>query len=367
MSNILINGISSKTGGGKNILDNFLRSLLEDDSKGNKYFVLTPNESEYAAYNTEHISIVSISDLYRINLLFPFLYYYKLPEIIGRLRIDLIFNFGDVVIPKVKEVKQIYFFDWAYAVYNESYIWKNMSAKEFLIRKLKVLLIGRYIKDVDLTYAQTLNIEQRLTRKYQIKQIKVVPTPISSVFFENNTEESDFCFPASKVKFFYPAGYAPHKNFDIIPKVCSLIKDENLPFIIVLTLDGNLPFTKSLIADYGNIVINVGKVPQDKIPALYKGIDILFFPSLLESYGIPYVEAMALHKGIITSDMDFAHAVCNDRALYFDPFNASSVVAKMKDVVNVNVSETTDYNNDNLSWNYVFGVFKQDINQLLKK
>ena len=67
---------------------------------------------------------------------------------------------------------------------------------------------------------------------------------------------------------------------------------------------------------------------------LYKSSNAMLLPTLIESFGIPYVEAMSLGVPILTSDLDFAHDVCGNAASYFDPFNAKDILNKMRDIVN---------------------------------
>ena len=55
----------------------------------------------------------------------------------------------------------------------------------------------------------------------------------------------------------------------------------------------------------------------------------MFFPSLIESFGIPLIEAQAVRLPIYTSDRDFAHAVCNENTIYFDPLNINDILQKL--------------------------------------
>jgi glycosyltransferase involved in cell wall biosynthesis len=48
-------------------------------------------------------------------------------------------------------------------------------------------------------------------------------------------------------------------------------------------------------------------------------VDALFFPSLAESYGLPLVEAMVMGLPVVCADLPYAHWLCADQALYFDP------------------------------------------------
>ena len=55
----------------------------------------------------------------------------------------------------------------------------------------------------------------------------------------------------------------------------------------------------------------------------------MFLPTLLECFSASYAEAMVMRKPIITSDMGFAHCVCKDAAIYFNPVDADEIAEKL--------------------------------------
>jgi glycosyltransferase involved in cell wall biosynthesis len=58
---------------------------------------------------------------------------------------------------------------------------------------------------------------------------------------------------------------------------------------------------------------------------LYKNSSALIFPSLMESYGLPLIEAMYLDLPILVSKLPYAEWICGEQALYFDPYNIDSL------------------------------------------
>ena len=58
-------------------------------------------------------------------------------------------------------------------------------------------------------------------------------------------------------------------------------------------------------------------------PALYAAVDIVLQPSLLETFSANYPEAMAQRKPLVTTDLDFAHDICDDASLYYSPRSAN--------------------------------------------
>jgi len=327
MANIFINGLNSKAGGGKVILDNYLNSLIKTNSK-HKYFILTPNKNYYSRFESDSITILDINWLFRFNIFFPLLYFFVFPRLFRQNNIEIVFNLGDVIIPT--EISQIYFFDWAYAVYSEPHIWEKMSIKDLIVRRVKVFMIKKYINKAKIVIAQTNNMIHRLKLYFNLSNVKLIPTPLG-IEFNNRDFYKNYNLPSEKIKFLFPASYSSHKNFDILKELTEVIYKKKLPYVIVLTLNNKdmLSLNKNINKLFSELIINVGNQQKENMPSLYNQCDVLFFPTILESYGLPYIEAMSLSKPIITSDLDFAHDICDDAAFYFNPNDANSILEAM--------------------------------------
>ena len=76
----------------------------------------------------------------------------------------------------------------------------------------------------------------------------------------------------------------------------------------------------------------IGKVGIAALPSLYAQADILFQPSLLECFPATYPEAMKMRVPILTTDLDFAHSICGDAAVYYscqDPADAAEKLYRL--------------------------------------
>ncbi len=362
MANILINGLKAKAGGGKSIFENYLE-LLRNNQDGNVYFVLTPNKLKYENIKDDHLLIVEIPGIFKGNLLFPLLYGIIFPRLLQKLRIDIIFNLGDIIIPTI--IPQVFLFQWAYAVYPETVVWERMNLISYLTRWTKVRLIKKNIHLPRVVIAQTENIKQRLKNLYNLENVVIVPNAVS---LENIKVDSrrDFNLPQNKIKLVYVANWAEHKNIEILVPLALEISRKKLPYCVVVTIDpGKKIEAKTFLKkvrqfDLGNIIINVGRVPMQDIGALYSQCDALLMPTLLESYGLPYIEALYHSKTILTSDMDFAHDVCGEAAFYFDPEDHEDILRKIieaagnKSLREEKIKIGRDRIADLLTWEQVF-------------
>jgi glycosyltransferase involved in cell wall biosynthesis len=51
----------------------------------------------------------------------------------------------------------------------------------------------------------------------------------------------------------------------------------------------------------------------------------IIMPTLIGTYGLPYLEAQMLEKPVFTSKRNFSKEVCKDSAIYFDSLNLKNI------------------------------------------
>jgi glycosyltransferase involved in cell wall biosynthesis len=78
----------------------------------------------------------------------------------------------------------------------------------------------------------------------------------------------------------------------------------------------------------------VGPQPAQEVARLYRRALALVFPSLLEGFGLPVVEAMASGAPVITSNRSSPPEVAGDAALLVDPDDWEALAAEMTRVLN---------------------------------
>jgi glycosyltransferase involved in cell wall biosynthesis len=131
------------------------------------------------------------------------------------------------------------------------------------------------------------------------------------------------------IRLLFLAAYYPHKNHAILPAVVGEVRARGLgdSVQIFVTLGDQAPATlRAMLAASSDLVSDLGPLPPTLVPEAMADASALFLPTLLESYGLIYLEAMACGLPILTSDRDFARWICSDVAQYFDPLNPKSIV-----------------------------------------
>jgi glycosyltransferase involved in cell wall biosynthesis len=74
----------------------------------------------------------------------------------------------------------------------------------------------------------------------------------------------------------------------------------------------------------------IGEVPYADVPAWYAGAELFVFPSYLETFGHPLLEAMASSVPVVAADIPVFREIAEDAAFYADPHDAGALARAMQ-------------------------------------
>ena len=75
------------------------------------------------------------------------------------------------------------------------------------------------------------------------------------------------------------------------------------------------------------------EVPEDQLPGLYRGAAAFAFPSLMEGFGLPPLEAMACGAPVVSSDRTSLPEVLGDAATLVDPLDATALARALEQLL----------------------------------
>jgi len=132
-----------------------------------------------------------------------------------------------------------------------------------------------------------------------------------------------------KYNFIYMASGDPHKNHkNLIDAWVELGKEGLFPSLCLTVNSGSFPqvvaFIKSKKQQYGLNIENIDSVKGEDALALYKSAEALIFPSILESFGLPLIEARAAGLQIVASELDYVRDILDPEET-FDPQSPASI------------------------------------------
>lgn len=184
--------------------------------------------------------------------------------------------------------------------------------------------------------------KKELVRRYHLKPEKIVVTyEGAGEFLKKKPTISGAValkkYAVSKPFVIYTGSLYPHKNIlRLVRAVIRLNKqDERLSLVIACARDVFLErFKKEAEKIKGlDLVVLAGFVPDEELMALYQEAEAFVIPSLLEGFGLPGLEAMALGLPVIASDASCLPEIYSKAALYFDPLNVEDMAKKIERVI----------------------------------
>jgi len=261
--------------------------------------------------------------------------FYTLPRKMASWHPDVVFCLGNYGLI-LKQTKQAILYHKAHFVYPEVEI--ELSAKEKIKNALIKHQISRSLRYTDLVFCQTEALKVRFIKTFSPHcDVKILPNVVSANVSLSESGLAALPEPlasglfANKYKLFALTRYYAHKNLEILVETFNQFRHELSDVVFLLTINADdHPRASALIEKINTLglsenFINLGTVDQQLLPSLYEYSDALILPTLLESFSGTYVEAMQFQRPILTSDRDFAHAVCGEAASYFDPHDTQAI------------------------------------------
>lgn len=253
------------------------------------------------------------------------------PKLVKKYKVSKILSLQNILIPNTSIPQILYvhnslpFVDYKFTIKENILLWayQNIIGRSIL----------KSIKKADKVIVQTNWMRRACLDKTGVnkKKIEVAPPKINlkiDHFFSANEE--------SLSAFFYPASGFSFKNHKIIVEACKTLQSMSVKkFKVIFTLKGDenkqISDIYSEVKKHSLPIEFVGSLSREEVFDFYTR-SILLFPSYVETFGLPLLEAK-LHKGIVlASDCPFSHEILDGykNAYFFNPFNEIELAELMR-------------------------------------
>jgi len=227
--------------------------------------------------------------------------------------------------------------DMYYKLFNVYYLKLNLYV---LIHKI---IFNLFKRSSDILVVQTQSMMQ-LMSDLKIKNKIILQEKIwGSINKENYISLLNFCnnnfqnnqklkyvkdLYNSNILYFYPAYYLPHKNHFKLLKAFEKIENKDKKSHKLILTISNDDYHRLFKNKNPNVIL-LNDLTYKEIFIIYRFIDYLIFPSLVESYGLPLLEAKFSNVDIIASDLPFVYDVCKP-FLVFNPNQIEDIFDTVK-------------------------------------
>ena len=321
---VFVNATAAIKGGALTILKQFLEGISIYFNENIYYYVFCSSE-ELKIFERENIRIIyNIKENNWLNRIRWDLNGLKKWSKQEGIKADLIISFQNTGVFYYNSIKQLIYLhqslpfckgvNWNFFNKDERVLWfyKNIYKK----------LIRLTLKSNSYIVVQTEWMRYAVAKqfKWNPKKISVIKPNIKNIAIE---KISKIDFNNNEFHLFYPANSAVYKNHELIINALKYIKD-NKPeiyknIILHFTLDGTLSNNRNAVLV--NLIKDLrvdeqikyeGKIPYERVLSFYKSCDLMLFPSYIETFGLPLIEAASFGMPILAAEADYAREVMGD-------------------------------------------------------
>ena len=157
-------------------------------------------------------------------------------------------------------------------------------------------------------------------------------------------QKADNTSAYKKYDFLYAASGEPHKNHRLLIEAWKLLASRNIFPSLCLTISNEAyshlcKWIESERHIYGLKIENIGVVNNEQVQGLYSLSSALIYPSIMESLGLPLIEARFAGLPIIASELDYVRDIV-EPAQSFDPASPVSIARAVERFLGIELTQT---------------------------
>lgn len=303
---IVVNNPAAKNGGVLTILKQFLDNIYKNDTE-NFYYVIT-SVPELLKYKTNNIKIEVISrQSFRQRIFWDNL---GLKKFLKKKKInpDLFISFQNTGVNLPNKIPQIIYYQQPLSLSKENWSFFQKDERLFwLYKNIYPFFIKQYLNRVKKVVVQTEWVKEEFCKcfGYPKSDIELIKPEINLPNVKEIISE-----PKEKFRIFYPAATYKYKNHFLLIKSLAELKKLDLECVFTFAKEDN-PNLFDLIKKYDleEKIKLVGKIEYEKVLKYYKSADLIVFPSTIETFGLPLIEAASFGKKILVIDKPYSREV----------------------------------------------------------
>lgn len=316
-STIMIYDVHASESGALAILDDLYKQIRNYSDKSVKwvFIVSTPEYEETKEITVRRFPWVKRNWGYR--------YYFDTVttrKLLKEFKPDKVFSLQNKGIDFYKK-EQLVYLHLPFILTDHKFDIKVDGKKLWAYQNIISKSIFKSLRKVDMTIVQTEWMKEALVKKAGVNAEKIV---VQQPDIKCNDIKDFIDCPENRKRIFYPATAFTYKNHLTLLKALNYATEKGLKdYEVIFTIrpDENA-YTQNLYKYATEHNLNVefnGPIPREKVFEMYAR-SILVFPSYVESFGLPLLEAKLSGTYIMASDTPFCHEILDgyDKAEFFE-------------------------------------------------
>jgi len=215
-------------------------------------------------------------------------------------------------------------------IYWPKYLAYRLLFRQTIKRAKKIIVPSQWVKN-------------QLIKKYQFVKNKVIVIyegvdPKIKRVNQKFTQKTLDHYKINSPYILYVGSLYPHKNIPALLKAIKILSDKSYPINLVIISARNVfqERVKKQIKKLGikNKVKILNFLTDKELAAFYQKATAFVFPSLMEGFGLPGLEAMQCGCPVLAANSSCLPEIYGQAALYFDPQKPEKIAKMVLEVAN---------------------------------
>jgi glycosyltransferase involved in cell wall biosynthesis len=371
MKSILVNATAIINGGGLTILKQFIDNISDTNCKYYIFSSLLSLQDEYK--NKKNIIFIFPNAKGLLNRLIWDNYGVKQWIKRNNIDVDLFISLQNTGVNIDNNIPQIVYIHQSIPFTDKSWnIFKQDERSLWFYKNIYGFFIGQHLKSTDKVIVQAEWLKDKFSKKhnYSIDNIYVCK-PNFNKFNQDSLNYNKNLIDKNFYNIFYPAFPYLYKNHIEIIKALEHLKFQkkdisNIKVFFTFVKEDNLDiYSKILEYNLKDNFVFLGNLNFLEMNYMYKNVDLVTFPSYIETFGLPLIEASSFGIPILCANKEYSREVIGkyDGVKFIKINNAklwaNNIFLEYKEK---NKYKEFEYNNTN-SWNYLFEIINKTIKE----
>ncbi len=322
--NIAINAllVTKKSGGVTTFLTHLVDSLSSIESDNTYYLMVRPDNEDIFS-NRPNVVKIQFPRIAKYKLLRVILEQVLIPRRVREYKIDVLLSTGSVA-TFFSGCRQVFVVQAALTLRNVRRMCSNEAQVPFLKSVYYTVGMPLSIRVADRIIAVSHDLKMHIMKEFGVPEEKVAVIH-EGVDIGLAQKSGDEAKAYDKPYILFIGTLFKYKNADkLLAAFARLKRNSAIPhrLVIVGRPVGNALSELEELARregvFGDVVL-AGAVEHKDISGIYREADVFVFPSGVESFGLPVLEAMACDTPVVASNRMSVPEVAGDAALIVDP------------------------------------------------
>lgn len=319
---------SPQSGGTFSILEDFYNDVLQNDFENEWIFILA---GKYFP-TSDNVRIVVRKDLKQSKIKKLFFELGAGSNFINQYNPDVFISLQNIATLGIRSKSKIVYLHQSIPFFQDHrFSFFNKAERKIALYQR---LVGKVIKYTISKVKPTTIVQTNWMKKAVIQQTQLPASKIVIVSPRVPVINDDHLYNNQQTAFFYPATAFLYKNHQLILDAIRILNHQGIKkFEVSLTL------TKKQLPLANQNVKLLGFIPREQVLKMYEN-HILIFPSYIESYGLPMLEAAQKADLILAADIEVTHEVLSgySNVYYFDYRDPDTLAQLMRKVIEGKIS-----------------------------